>query len=153
MSDHFGKLGIKYISKNIFKIFVTFCLLFPFLYWHQLSQIYTYQHLCFKPIQDRGGAKRPPPISFSPVTSTNVGFGPQNFMTFSFNLFATPVQNFKFIPSPKLLNFNQDHASQKAIFPVKSLWNWGYDNFSHRKATVTKLWSHDHIYNIICITW
>ena len=45
------------------------------------------------PIQDgRGGAKRPPSTSFSPVTSTNVGFGPQSFLTFSFNLFATLVQ-------------------------------------------------------------
>ena len=30
---------------------------------------------------------------------------------------------------------------------------WGYDNFSHRSARVTKFWSHDHIYNIICVTW
>ena len=26
--------------------------------------------------------------------------------------------------------------------------NFNYDNFSHRKARVAKLWSHDH-YNII----
>ena len=31
--------------------------------------------------------------------------------------------------------------------------NWGYDNFCHRNATVTKLWSHEHIYNITWITW
>ena len=77
-----------------------------------------------KPIQDRGGggAKRPP-TSFSPVTATNVGFGPQNFLTFSFNPFATLVQNFKSVPSasPKLLNLNQDYPSKKAIFLVKSL--------------------------------
>ena len=32
----------------------------------------------FNPIQDEGegGQKGPPPTSFSPVTSTNVGFGP-----------------------------------------------------------------------------
>ena len=42
------------------------------------------------PIQD-GGAKEAPPASFSPVISTNVGFGPQNFLTFSFNPFATLV--------------------------------------------------------------
>ena len=36
-----------------------------------------------------GGGKKAPPTSFSPVTSTNVGFGPQNFLTFSFNPFAT----------------------------------------------------------------
>ena len=61
--------------------------------------------------------------SFSPVTSTNVEFGPQNFLTFSFNTFSTLVQNFKFVPraSPKLLNLNQDHPSKKAIFLVKSL--------------------------------
>ena len=47
MSDHFEKLSIKYISKNIVMIFVTFCLLFPFLSWHQLAQIYTYQQLSF----------------------------------------------------------------------------------------------------------
>ena len=70
------------------------------------------------PIQDGGlGAKRPP-TSFSPVTSTNVEFGPQNFLTFSFNPFATLVQNFKFVPSasPKLLNLNQDHPSKKSDF-------------------------------------
>ena len=66
------------------------------------------------PIQDRGGGKKPP-TSFSPVTSTNVGSGPQNFLTFGFNPFATLVQNFKFVPStsPKLLNFNQDHPTKK----------------------------------------
>ena len=42
------------------------------------------------PIQD-GGGKKMPPTSFSPVTSTNVGTSPKNFMTFSFNLFATLV--------------------------------------------------------------
>ena len=67
--------------------------------------------------------KKAPSTSFSPVTSTNVGFGPQNFLTFCFNPFATLAQNFKFVPSasPKLLNLNQDHPSKKAIFLVKSL--------------------------------
>ena len=36
-----------------------------------------------------GGPK--PPTSFSPVTSTNVGNSPQNFLTFSFNPFPTLV--------------------------------------------------------------
>ena len=69
------------------------------------------------------GVKKAPPTSFPPVTSTNVGFGPKNFLTFSFNPFATLVQNFKFVPSacPKLLNLNQDHPSIKANFLVKSL--------------------------------
>ena len=70
-----------------------------------------------------GVAKKAPHTSFSPVTSTNVGFGPKNFLTFSFNHFATLVQNFKLVPSAslKLLNLNQDHPSKKAIFLVKSL--------------------------------
>ena len=69
------------------------------------------------------GGRKAPPTSFSPVTSTNLGFGPQNFLTFSFDPFATLVQNFKFVPgaSPKLLNLNLDHLSKKAIFLVKSL--------------------------------
>ena len=76
----------------------------------------------FNPIQD-GGQKSSPPTSFSPVTSTNVGFDPKIFLTFSFNPFPTLVQNFKFVssPSPKLLDLNQDHPSKKAIFLVESL--------------------------------
>ena len=74
------------------------------------------------PIQDGGGAKKAP-YQFFPLTATNVEFGPQNFLTFSFNTFATLVQNFKSVPSasPKLLNLNQDYPSKKAIFLVKSL--------------------------------
>ena len=68
-----------------------------------------------------GGAEKTPPTSFSPVTSTKVGVGPKNFLTFSFNPFATLVQNFVPSASPKLLNLNQDHPSRKATFLVKSL--------------------------------
>ena len=81
-------------------------------------------YLTINSIQDGGRAKSPPATtSFSPATSTNVGFGHQHFLTFSFNPFATLVQDFKFVPSasPKLLNLNQDHPSKKAIFLVKSL--------------------------------
>ena len=38
-----------------------------------------------------GGEQRVPPTSFSPVTSTNVRISPKNFLTFSFNPFATQV--------------------------------------------------------------
>ena len=70
-----------------------------------------------------GWVKKVPSTSFSPVTSTNVGFGPQDVMTFSFNPFTTLVKNLNVVPraSPKLLNLNQDHPSKKAIFLVKSL--------------------------------
>ena len=43
------------------------------------------------PIQDRGGDKRASPTSAFPVTSTNIGIRPQNFLTFSFNPFSTLV--------------------------------------------------------------
>ena len=67
--------------------------------------------------------KKAPLTSFSFVTSTNVGFSPKNILTFSFNPFPTLVYNFKFLPSvnPKLMNFNQDHSSKKAVYLVKSL--------------------------------
>ena len=44
------------------------------------------------PIQDGrggGGGTKARPTSFTPVTSTNVGLRPQNFLTFSFNPFDT----------------------------------------------------------------
>ena len=58
---------------------------------------------CFNPIQDGGGAKTLP-TSFSPVTSTNVGTRPQNFLPFSLtlltywckmpSLYLVPVPNY-----------------------------------------------------------
>ena len=66
---------------------------------------------CLNPFED-GGQKRP----LIPVTSTNVRISLKSFLTFSFNPFATLVQNFKAEPSagPKLLK-------DFSIFLVKSL--------------------------------
>ena len=74
------------------------------------------------PIQD-GEAKKVPPSSFSPISSTNIGIIPHSVLTFSFNLFATQVQNFKTIPSasPKLISLNQEYSSKELVFLVKSL--------------------------------
>ena len=65
----------------------------------------------------------PPLTNFSPVTTTNVGISLQNFLTFSFNPFATMVQNFKAIrrASPKLLNSEQRPPCKKSGFLLKSL--------------------------------
>ena len=65
-----------------------------------------------------GEGKKALPTNFSPVTSTNVEIIPPNFLTLSFNSYATLVQNFKFVPStsPKLLNLNQDYPSKKWRF-------------------------------------
>ena len=64
------------------------------------------------------GGKKATPTSFSPVTSINVALSPENFPTFSFNPFATLVQNFMVIPSSstKSLNLNQDHPLQKLFW-------------------------------------
>ena len=65
-----------------------------------------------------GWAKSPPPSTFfSLAASTNVCISPRNSLNFSFNPFATLVQNFKVIPSssPKLLNLNQEHLSKKLV--------------------------------------
>ena len=72
-------------------------------------------------MQDRG-AKNAPATSFAPVTFTTVEITPQNFLTFSFNPFATLDQNFKVIRtiSLKLLILNQDQSFKKAFFLVKS---------------------------------
>ena len=63
------------------------------------------------------GRTKSPPLPVAPVTYTNVGFGPQNFLTFSFNSFATLEENFKFVPSdsPKLLNLNEGPPSKKIL--------------------------------------
>ena len=45
---------------------------------------------------------------FPPVTSTNVGVSPQNFLTFSFNSYHTLLS--------QLLNLNQSHPSKKLFF-------------------------------------
>ena len=50
----------------------------------EIADLVTFAEEIFNPIQD-GGGKMVSPTSFSPVTSTNVGFGPQKFLTFSFN--------------------------------------------------------------------
>ena len=42
-----------------------------------------------------GSGQKGPPTSFSPVTSTNVRFGSQIFLTFNFDPFAILVQNFQ----------------------------------------------------------
>ena len=72
----------------------------------------------FNPIQDGGSKSLPTTTSFSPATSTNIGISLQNFLTFSFNTFATLVWNLRAITSasPKLLSLTQDHPWKKWFF-------------------------------------
>ena len=55
--------------------------------------------------------------------SINIGISRQSFLSFSFDTFATLVQNFNVTASasPKLLNLNQEHESKELFFVVKSL--------------------------------
>ena len=61
--------------------------------WVQKSSKKLFEVLTLlKPIQDvEQKAPSLSSTSSSPVTSTNVGVRPKNFLTFSFNLFATLV--------------------------------------------------------------
>ena len=62
-------------------------------------------------------APTPFPTCFSPITSANVGIIHPKNLTFSFNPYATLVQNPKAISSasPKLLNLNKDHPSKNGL--------------------------------------
>ena len=126
-----------------------------------------------KPIQDvekeggRGGRPPPPPspYKFSPCKSCKVEISHQNFLTFSCNPlphlcrisrpYLVPVPNYETLT--KTTPYKKDFF---CFFLVKSLKNWGYENFSHglvelklELTRVTKLWSHDSIYSIIWVTW
>ena len=74
----------------------------------------------------RMGVQKGPHASFSSLISTKVGISPKNFLTFCFNLIVP------------FLNLNKDYSSKELIFLVKSLYSWGYNNFSHRKPRVIK---------------
>ena len=109
-----------------------------------------FRHL--NPIQDgegeRGWVHKDTPYQFFPCDFYKLA--PKTFWLLALilllhwckisRLYLVPVQNYwtriKTIPQQKLL------------FLIKSPHNWGYKNFSQRNAKVTKLWSHDHIYNI-----
>ena len=55
-----------------------------------------------------------------------------------------------FSESPKLLDLNQEYPSKIFFFFCQILFeNCGYNQFSYRNATITKLWPHDHRNNII----
>ena len=85
-------------------------------------------NLVINPIQDMGAKSTtpppfPPPPSFSPVTSTNRGPNPQNFLAFSFNPFATMVENFKVISrcQSQIIELERRPFLKKVFFLVKSL--------------------------------
>ena len=72
----------------------------------------------------------------------------KTFLSFNLDPFATLLQNIIAITctSPKLLNLNREHSSKKSVFLVKL----SCDNLSCGNA---KPWSHDHLFNIIWVTW
>ena len=90
------------------------------------------------PIQDRV-TKRTPSTSFSPVTSTNVGISPWNFLTFTFNPFVTLVSNFKAIPSVS-------HHSLKKT-PQKNWFFWS--NLYKIEVLITSLMEMLELPNVI----
>ena len=79
----------------------------------------------------------------------------QHVLTLGFNPFSTQLYNFRVIHSTsfKLLNLNQDQLSKKSVFLVKSLYQLCNNNFSHKNAKLTKIWTCDHVYHITWATW
>ena len=57
-------------------------------------------------------------VQFFPLTSTNMGISPKNFLDFRFNPFPKLVYNFKAMhsASPILLSFNQGHPLKNWFF-------------------------------------
>ena len=57
-------------------------------------------------------------VQFFPLTSTNVGISPKNFLAFRFNPFPKLVYNFKAMhsASPILLSVNQGHPLKNWFF-------------------------------------
>ena len=49
------------------------------------------------------------------------------------------VSSLDLVPVPNYWTPTKATPQKKRFFLVKSLWNWGCDNFSHRNSTVTKL--------------
>ena len=87
----------------------------------------------------RGGrVQKSPPTSFSPVTSTNVRISHQDFLSFSFTLLTDWCK-----------------ISSLYLLPVADYWTWTKTTLQKKpeNARVTKLWSHDHIHNIIWVMW
>ena len=93
------------------------------------------------------------PTSFSFAISTNVQVSPQNVLTYSCNL----LSHWSKISRPYLTSFPNNwpkagNTPQKScFFLVKSLRNCSDDSSSVRNTRVTKLWSHNYVYNIISI--
>ena len=54
------------------------------------------------------------------------------------------VYNFKATTSAslELFKLNQGHASKKLVFLVKTLQNWGYNSYSHKKMLVLPKFAH-----------
>ena len=105
----------------------------------------------FNPIQN-GGPKRPLPISISSVTSTNVGISCQNVLTFSFNPFVTlslccrqsqsQINELGTKTTPSKMGFFWSNPYQTELVITSLI----------EMLELTKLWSHDHIYNMIGLT-
>ena len=98
-----------------------------------------------------GGSKKVPLPFFPHVTPTNVLINPKNFLTFSFNPFPRwcKISGPYIVAVPNYWTWAKTKPLKKCFF-----WsNWGYGNFSHRIVRITKVWSNDHIYNIIWVTW
>ena len=110
----------------------------------------------FTRIQDgEGEGMEGSPTSLSPVTSTNVGLVHKTLWLLVSTLLPhwSKISWSYLVPVPNYWTWTKITPLKKQFF-----WSNPYKievmiNFSYRNARVTKIWSHDHIYNISWITW
>ena len=98
--------------------------------------------------------KVPSPHTHTNTHTTHTKFAPVTLwlLVSTFLPHVCKISRSYLLPVPNHLIWTKS-TPQKMVFMVKFLWNWGYHNFFHRNARVTKLWSHDQIYNIIWVTF
>ena len=93
-------------------------------------------------------------FSFFSVTSTNVGISSKTFTVLVLNLLShcCKISRLYLVSVRNYWTWTKA-TPQESLFSSQIFIKWGYDNFSHTNARVTKLWSHEQIYNIIWFTW
>ena len=67
------------------------------------------------------------------------------FLIWNFSKGSISLQNFQISSFLNCEALTTPTFKTKLLFLIKSLRSCGYYNFSHKNASITKLWSHDHM--------
>ena len=75
------------------------------------------------------------------VIPLDVWITPQNFLAVSFNPFSHSCKILRpYLVPVLIIKLDLRPPSKKLVSSIRSLYNWSYDNFSHRNTRVIKLW-------------